>query len=223
MLYYIYGIKKDINMIKTIIFDFNGTLLDDVEINCEIFNLLARDYSARSITMKEYKEVFDFPVIDAYRKWGFDVDNGNFESIATSFHNYYNSMVYEKCDIFENAKALLKELKGKYDLVCLSASKAETLVSQLKHYDIYSYFDEVLGMSDKYAHGKEDLAKKWMEASKKKREETLYIGDTCHDQLVAKALGVKMLSITWGHNSKHKLSTDGACIIDDIMEVKKYL
>ena len=223
MLYYIYGIKKDINMIKTIIFDFNGTLLDDVEINCEIFNLLARDYNARSITMAEYKEVFDFPVIDAYRKWGFDVDNGNFENIATSFHNYYNSMVYERCDIFKNARILLKELKGKYDLVCLSASKAETLVSQLKHYDIYSYFDEVLGMSDKYAHGKEDLAKKWMEASKKKREETLYIGDTCHDQLVAKALGVKMLSITWGHNSKHKLSTAGACIIDDIMEVKKYL
>lgn len=210
-------------MIKTIIFDFNGTLLDDVEINCEIFNLLARDYNAKQITMKEYKEVFDFPVIDTYRKWGFDVDNGNFENIATSFHNYYNSMVYERCNIFENAKALLKELKGKYNLVCLSASKEETLINQLKHYKIYDYFDEVLGMSDKYAHGKADLAKKWMEASEKSKDETIYIGDTCHDQLVAKVLGVKMLSITWGHNSKNKLSTKGAITIDDIMEIKKYL
>ena len=210
-------------MVKTIIFDFNGTLLDDVEINCEIFNLLARDYHANNITMEEYREVFDFPVIDAYRKWGFDVDNGKFEDIATSFHNYYNSMVYDRCEIFENARALLKELKGKYDLVCLSASKEETLIAQLKHYQIYDYFDEVLGMSDKYAHGKDTLAKKWMEESGKIKEETLYIGDTCHDQLVAKTLGVKMLSITWGHNSKNKLSTKDAIIIEDIMDVKKYL
>ena len=114
-------------MVKTIIFDFNGTLLDDLEINFEIFNLLAHDFNAREISLNEYLEVFDFPVIDCYRKWGFEVDDGKFTPIADRFHQYYNERVFERCKIFDSAYKLLEELKGKYRLVCLSATKKQPI------------------------------------------------------------------------------------------------
>ena len=210
-------------MIKTIIFDFNGTLLDDVKLNFEIFNMLAKDFNARQITMEEYRDVFDFPVIDVYRGWGFDVDDGKFVKIADRFHEYYNAYVYKRCDVFPYVKPLLKKLKEKYKLVCLSATKYETLVGQLKHYEIYDYFDEVIGMSDKFAYGKIDLGTAWIKNNNIDPSTVIFLGDTSHDQKVAAAMNVKMLSVACGHNSKEKLASKDAIIIEDIREIEKYL
>lgn len=210
-------------MVKTIIFDFNGTLLDDLEINFEIFNLLAHDFNAREISLNEYLEVFDFPVIDCYRKWGFEVDDGKFTPIADRFHHYYNERVFERCKIFDNAYKLLEELKGKYRLVCLSATKKETLDAQLKHYNLFDYFDAVVGMDNKYAHGKVELAVSWLEMSKLNRDEIIFVGDTVHDKKVADAMKVKCILVCKGHNSKNKLKEVCDIVLDDITEIKKYL
>ena len=210
-------------MIKTIIFDFNGTLLDDLDINYEIFNMLAEDFHADKITMEEYKEVFDFPVKAVYKKWGFDVEGDKFPIIADRFHEYYNSMVFKRCKIFDSALELLKELKGKYNLVCLSASKKETLDKQLKYFNIYDYFDEIVGMTDKFANGKVEMACKWLQESLLNKDEIIFIGDTVHDRLVASCMGVKCILITSGHNSRSRLEKVCDIVIDDIKELKEYL
>lgn len=210
-------------MVKTIIFDFNGTLLDDLEINHEIFNMLARDFNARKISMEEYKEVFDFPVKAVYKKWGFDVEGDKFPIIADRFHEYYNSLVFKRCKIFDSAIELLNELKGKYKLVCLSASKKETLDDQLKYFNIYDYFDDVVGMTDKYANGKVELACNWLENSDLNKDEIIFVGDTVHDNLVGNCMGVKCVMITSGHNSRQRLEKVCDNVIDDIRDIKKYL
>ena len=173
--------------------------------------------------MEEYKEVFDFPVKAVYKKWGFDVEGDKFPVIADRFHEYYNDMVFKRCKIFDSAIELLEELKGKYNLVCLSASKKETLDNQLKYFNIYNYFDEIVGMTDKFANGKVEMACKWLHDSKLNRDEILFVGDTVHDRLVASCMDVKCILITSGHNSRSRLEKVCDTVIDDLKELKKYL
>lgn len=210
-------------MIKTIIFDFNGTLLDDLIINHQIFNMLADDFNVNKISLEEYREVFNFPVKKIYGEMGFDVSEENFPIIADRFHTYYNKLVFDNCKIFDSAIEVLNCLKNKYHLVCLSATKKDTLDMQLKHYGIYDYFDEVVGMSDKFAHGKIDLALGWLNNSKLNPEEILFIGDTIHDNEVATSMKVNKLLVSTGHNSRRKLESTGTIVIDDLREIYNYL
>ena len=54
---------------KYIIFDFNGTILDDVDVNIECINQIAKKYLNREpVKKEEYLNIFDFPVIDYYKK-----------------------------------------------------------------------------------------------------------------------------------------------------------
>ena len=51
----------------------------------------------------------------------------------------------------------------------------------------------------------------------------LYIGDTLHDIEVAKEIGVKIISFSKGHNSKELLETKNNDVIDNLMDIFKYL
>ena len=64
---------------KTIVFDFNGTILDDVDLSLKCLNGIVKKYGVRdALNLDEYREVFDFPVIDYYRNVGFDFSKASF-------------------------------------------------------------------------------------------------------------------------------------------------
>ena len=56
---------------KYLIFDFNGTICDDVALSLKIINKLLFKYKIRSeLTLNEYKRIFTFPVSEYYLKLG---------------------------------------------------------------------------------------------------------------------------------------------------------
>ena len=56
---------------RTIIWDWNGTLLDDVDISIAATNMLLEERGLPLLDKKRYQEVFDFPVKDYYARIGF--------------------------------------------------------------------------------------------------------------------------------------------------------
>ena len=54
--------------INVILWDWNGTLLDDVEVCIESMNSMLSKRKKPLLTREHYKEIFTFPVIDYYRK-----------------------------------------------------------------------------------------------------------------------------------------------------------
>jgi len=209
---------------KNIIFDFNGTLLDDCDVCLRILNLITKEYGLGTVSKEKYMEIFTFPVSNYYKSLGFDVSEASFEVIGGKFHYYYDLYSPTEAVIFQSALSLLPKLKEEgYHLVCLSASKHETLVNQLKYYGIYDYFDEVLGLSDKLARSKLQLALNWMNNSNLNPNECLFIGDSEHDMEVADAMNVKSLIVATGHTARHRLVESGCEVINNLDDVISYL
>ena len=71
--------------ITTIIWDWNGTLLDDINTSIDSINILLRDRSLPELTIEKYRDIFDFPVRKYYEKSGFDFKNEPFEGPAMQF------------------------------------------------------------------------------------------------------------------------------------------
>src|SRR5665647_855016 len=95
----------------SIIWDWNGTLLDDVDIVIESINKLLQDRNMVLLNIKRYLDVFTFPVQDYYERIGFDLNNEPFEIPAFQFITNYNKAV-ESCRLHKEAFPLLNHLHG---------------------------------------------------------------------------------------------------------------
>ena len=207
-------------MYKNLFFDFNGTLLDDCDISLKILNILTKQYGLKEVSEEEYLDIFTFPVSIYYEYLGFKAENQI--EIGAAFHKYYDELSPTEAKVFDSAYYILNKYQ-ELNLICLSASNIDTLTRQLKYYDIYKYFDVVLGLNDKLARSKMKIALDYINNSKLDKKECVLIGDSIHDYEVATEMGIDCILVSTGHTSKKRLETCPCPIIDDLKELDKYL
>ena len=65
-----------------IIWDWNGTLLNDVELCASIMNNLLRNESLSEISLEKYREIFTFPVEEYYKLAGHNFERNSFEILV---------------------------------------------------------------------------------------------------------------------------------------------
>jgi len=207
---------------KTVVWDFNGTLLDDVDLGIECANVML---SRRGLPVipdrKKYFEVFGFPIEDYYRRLGFDFSREPYEVLAHEWIAEYRSRERDvplRAGVVE-ALAAVKDAGVRQ--VVLSATEARMLREQLSDLGILGYFDEVVGRGDIYAPDKTGLACRW--AEERKPFPCLMIGDTEHDLACASAAGFDCLLVRGGHTSDADLDALGCRVLSDLFEVKGVL
>ena len=108
-----------------LIWDFNGTILDDVQVGIDCANRLLEAHSLpRIASVEEYREKFGFPIIDYYRRMGFDFSVTPYDELAVEWVSYY---LERKKDIpaFDDIADVLRKAKEK-GLVQLILSATET-------------------------------------------------------------------------------------------------
>lgn len=206
----------------TVIWDWNGTLLDDAKVSYDILNLLLKTNGYQTVkTIDDYKQIFGFPIKDYYTKAGFDFSKKSYEELAREYIKTYNSLA-KSCTLHKNAVDVLTKIKQSgVRQVILSASEQNVLLKQIGEYNITNLFDEIIGTSDIFAKGKIDAAKAWQQ--KTGAMNAVMIGDTVHDFEVAGKLFAKSILFTGGHHSKDKLTKTGAVIVDDLKDILIYI
>lgn len=210
-------------MIKYLIWDWNGTLFNDVQLSVDIINKLLNQNNLPQITYAKYRDIFTFPVSEYYKAAGFDFNKTSFEILGKLFMDEYERRKYEM-NLFDGAREILELAKNKgIGQSVLSAYKHDTLVEILKHYQISEYFESVYGLDNIYAGSKEHLGIELRKKLNFKKEEILFIGDTLHDADVAKAMDVNCVLISNGHQSAERLKTNGNVVYSDIRELKKLI
>lgn len=205
-----------------VLWDWNGTLLNDLEMNLEIAYVLLSKHGIKTAVSREfYLDNFGFPVSRFYEKMGFDLSKHEFLSLADEYDEEYLKRL-PKTELFENTESTLAALSrsGVHQAV-ISATEHERLVSQIGSYGIEKYFDAVLGTKNHFGNGKTDVAKQWLKSSGANPKRTVFIGDTLHDFECSKAIGCACFLIARGHNSKEKLLSTGSEVFDDISMIKE--
>lgn len=203
-----------------IIWDWNGTLLNDVDVNFEILNILLKRRSLPEFGGKEkYLDMFGFPIIDFYEKAGFDLVGERFEDIAREYSHLYDEL-FPTVELYEKAEEVLRFFfNAGVNQVIVSASQQRLLTHQVTLHGIDHYFDDILGMRDIYGKGKVSIARYWMAQKGLMGRQVLFIGDTLHDKEVADSIGCDCILVADGHNSKERLVSSGATVVDSIEEI----
>ncbi|EJX07141.1 phosphoglycolate phosphatase [gut metagenome] len=209
---------------ELLIWDWNGTLLDDVALcnNC-LNQLLKETGNPAHYDRNAYREIFGFPIIDYYRKAGFDFERYPYEQLAAQFNQIYPAHAGE-CTLCPGVEQALRFAKdaGLHQII-LSASEISALRQQVEHYQLTDYFDELIGQNDFYAHGKLEAARQWLARQKPDPAKAVLIGDSLHDAEVAQELGVRCILCAAGHQSRERLAFAGVPVIDTLEELPALL
>ena len=209
----------NIKKYKHIIWDWNGTLYNDVELCANLMNILLEEADLPIISIEKYRNVFTFPVIDYYKALGHDVGPENWERISHKFINDYEDRKYDY-SIYPDAVEVLEKIKNLgISQSILSAYKQETLDELVSYFNIANYFVKLVGLDNIYAAGKIENGIKWMKELGFAKGEVLMVGDTLHDCEVAQAINADIVLISSGHQSLDKLKSCNVPIIDNLSEL----
>lgn len=195
-------------MYKLIIWDWNGTLLDDAHVCVGTMNPLLQSRNLQLINEDRYAELFTFPVREYYKLLGFDLINEDFAVPAMEFMQQYIASIGE-ARLREGSKDVIKYFRhaGISQLI-LSAMEQKLLEQLVNDHGLLSLIDGVYGITDHFGQGKTEAAMRLMAERQIASKNTILIGDTIHDMEVAETLGCKCIIIPSGHQSLQRLEKE---------------
>ena len=205
-----------------IIWDWNGTLLDDTQAGVNAINAMLAARGLPQIDVPRYRDVFGFPVSGFYRKIGFSLDRENWDAVAHEFHALFladtsirlHSHATRVLDCFRDA-GLGQSI--------LSASEQTILDAMLTQFGITHYFDGVFGVDNLYGCSKLELGRALLKRLDLDPSAVLLIGDSLHDHEVAQDLGAHCLLIAEGHQSPARLAQSGVPVLNSLADVPAWL
>lgn len=208
---------------KQIIWDWNGTLIDDTWMCIEVINELLSKYKKPTLTLEIYHKVFDFPVQNYYQLIGFDFNETPFEIVGSEFMNRYWQR-WRECKLHHGARDFLGELQQhEIPQVIISAAETRLLQSCVDFFGIAHFFHELWGLDHHYATSKEGLVREFVNSSGLDPKEIVLIGDTKHDYEAARAAGVDCVLIARGHHPRHKLEQCRVPVFDSLRQARNSL
>ena len=204
---------------EIIFWDWNGTLLNDTETCLTTMNHMLRQRNMPEISFDLYKEVFGFPVIDYYRKIGFDFKRESFENLSIEFIEAYN-LALGSAPLARGTRRVLAYYKemGKENII-ISAMKQDMLRRSVTEKGVKDYFTTILGIENIYAASKAQIATDFVVQHSIDVRDVVLVGDTTHDYEVAEDIGCRCILITDGHQSEERLRATGAEIVNSITDL----
>ncbi len=208
---------------RHLIWDWNGTLLDDTRLCADIINEMLLERGREAWTLEAHRKAFDFPVLRFYERLGFDLELESFEMLSEIFIRRYQERV-GACPLHSGAEALLETVRqtGCTQSI-LSASRQDHLDRLIQLHELSGYFIAVNGIDTILAPGKTARGQQWIQELVCDPAEVLMVGDTVHDAEVAAAMGCDCLLLASGAHPLEKLEATQAPVFRDIPALRRAL
>lgn len=209
--------------IRHVIWDFNGTLLDDVDCCVATLNTLLAERALPAISRGRYLENFGFPVRDFYIALGFDFEREAFDAVSASFIARYSARLHEAV-AHDGAHAALDALRQRaLPQSVVSAMELTLLRELLARFGLAEYMANVRGLDHLNATSKIDIGLALLRELRLAPHEVVLVGDTLHDRELAEAIGCHCLLFARGHQARERLAGAGVTLIESLSEVAPFI
>ncbi|MBQ5969650.1 MAG: HAD family hydrolase [Clostridia bacterium] len=208
------------NRYDHILWDWNGTLLDDLALNLSVENTLLTRRGLSTIGSKDfYLEHFAFPVRKFYEMVGFDFSKEDFTAVSDEYVELYEAGLHMAA-LFDDVVPALEVLERRgVRQGIISASEHARLTEEVRSFGIADRFICILGSENNLGRSKVHVALDWLKQSGIDPRRMAFVGDTIHDRETADALGCDCFFVARGHNARHRLEATGCPVFDSIKDL----
>lgn len=185
---------------KTVIFDFDGTIVDSLETVVKIFNFHARDFGLPKLKKSEVENLRGMSYWQIIEK--FQVPLIKIPFIITRVRSEIKNNLNEIA-LFPGIKETIHALKIKgYIIGMLTSNMEENVIIFLRKHQIKD-FDFIHSESNIF--GKGWALKKLLKKYKFRPEEVIYIGDEVRDIEACRENFIDSIAVTYGFNTREVL------------------
>lgn len=204
-------------MIRNVIFDWSGTLVDDLPAVWRTTNHLLERAGESQLTMDQFRIHFTLPFAEFYSR---HLPEHPIQLLESWWHEYFPSVEHLVTPL-PQSKPFLEFIKGQdmRTIIC-SAIHPNQFGSQSNGADFMHLIDNsYVGIRDKVDSIQEIMDKEGFVG-----EETLFIGDMQHDIAAAHAGKLRSCAVLTGYNGKAQLQSSGPdLIVENLNELKSIL
>ncbi|MEU4687313.1 HAD hydrolase-like protein [Actinoplanes sp. NPDC023714] len=201
---------------KHLVWDWNGTLLDDLHLVVSSTNTAFGSVGARSVGADEHRRAFRRPVAEFYAEMlGRAVDEEEFGRLDRIFHDAYRLGLTD-ISLAADAMAAIKTWPGTQSL--LSMWFHSELVPAVETYGLAGVFTRIDGLRTevggdlKAGHLARHLAELGVEGSA-----VVMIGDSLDDAYAAESVGGAAVLYTGGFTDPDRLRASGYPVADTLV------
>ena len=187
---------------KYILWDWNGTLLDDTQAALDTLNIMLARRGRPPIAMDFYRDNFAFPCRPFYKQIGMHVEDSEWDALAVEYHQLYAEQP-KRLNV--EAIAALERVKATgVKQSVISALRQDLLDQAMIDFGIAPYMECVYGVDNLDGSSKLDRALELL--NRIEATDPVVIGDALHDKEVADALKVKCVLCAQGSHAEWRLA-----------------
>lgn len=203
-----------------IVWDWNGTLLHDIDVVIEATNASFAEIGLPPITLERYRDLYCVPVPRFYeRLMGRLPTDEEWARMDRVFHRHYWTLA-ETCGLAEGAAELLaaRLAAGATQSLCSLAAHAD-LVPMVRSHGIEQHFVRVDGRLGPSDGGKAEHMVRHLAALRGiEPARTVVIGDAVDDAVAAAHVGARAVLYTGGSHSRSSLRRAGVPVVDSLTD-----
>lgn len=216
-----------IKMIKSLIFDLDGTLVDTLKDLCVCTNEILKEYDYKEIEIDKFRH-FAGNGIRKLMERCILASNGDLnllDEIYFKFTINYENKCLRYAKLYTNIKEVLNILKDNKYLLFVNTNKNQEIAEIIINNLLPNYFINIYGICDKYPPKPNPYIINYISNEYSlKKEEIIYVGDSNVDVETAHNAFVKVIGCNYGFRGKEELSSAGSDYqIDDPMEILKII
>ena len=186
-----------------IVFDFDGTLADTLELGLNVYNRIAPEYDCQPVSEGE-QELFRTKrpqeLLEAY-----GISRLKLLTLVMRIRKEINRHVPEM-KLFDNMEKALRDIReAGFGLGILTSNSVENVRQFLELNNLTALFDFIY--SGRNFLGKERVIRKMMIREQLHAERIVYVGDETRDIEACQAAGISVIAVSWGLNRRELLAS----------------
>ncbi len=215
-----YGRGMGKNHVTHLVWDWNGTLLHDIDAVISATNASFQEIGLPPITIERYRDLYCVPVPRFYeRLMGRLPSDEEWAVMDQAFHRHYWALA-ETAALAIGARQLLTEWQeaGLTQSLC-SLAPHEYLLPLVRTHGIERHFVRVDGRTGQSNTGKAEQMMRHIAALEgMPPQRMVVIGDALDDAVAARHVGARAVLYTGGSHSRASLEAAGVPVVDTLEE-----
>lgn len=208
-------------MIKCVLFDLDGTLIQTTEIIIETFKVTFQKYFPHiQLSDNDYTNMLGQTLFTTFGYYTSNQDEIN--EVVQFYRTYSDDIIEQGLKSYPGAVEIMTFLKKKNVKIGVVTSKMRHVATHhLKLTGLVDFIDGLVGYEDVTEHkpSPEPILKA-LQLFGTKPQSTIYIGDHENDIISAKKAGILTCAVTYSQRLKEMLSYNPDYAIDELMHIK---
>lgn len=214
--------KSVLGKYQVIIWDWNGTLLNDIWLVMETVNDLLQKSGKQHLSVAEFKANFEYPITKFLSNLGFPNDPETLNMLYHKFIEKYEMNVSDSSLMPHGMEVVKNFYSAGVKQILMSMRRKKQVLREAKGFGVFPFMHQVIANKSDLEYDKFEMLNRFLKYNPLETENVLCVGDTIYDWQVANHFGIDCVLLSGGYQDLTQYADKKIHIIQSLKELQLF-